>query len=830
MRKCLLGFMVAAAICAAEARGQEAAARGPRLVDNRATSYVIYHDAKAPGSVRAAAQEIQRAVRVASDVDIPVATAPAERMICLGDNEASRAAGVSAEGLPEDGFRLATRGASVYIAGADSPRNRVGWGGAEARGTLFGAYAFLEKVVGVRWLAPGELGEDIPRQDSISIPALDVTEKPFFASRVIGGPQGYRDWPTRHGCGGWRVQHNHNWDSFPPRAVLRAHPEYLALRSGKRIPVPDTESAPFQPKFCTTNPGLIQAFAEGAVEWFAQNPNQRFISISPSDGAGWCECPECEKLKIKGPSEDWGDFGGYMHSVAPLILKFYNDVGRIVAERAPGRLVCGYVYYDYTYPPVPTPVMEPNVSLMLAPIRHYGLTRYKPEYQAEFERLCAAWGQASKHMGYYGASTWMRVGIGAPLGPSLPVLRHTFATMKKNRFESVYYYTVPWTMCGAHNYLAAKLMWNPDADLDALLADWLGRAYGPGADAMARLYKMLDEEIGAYKKAAPKAVQDYEMSSDMALKVYLKQFWNIEALYKEAVSKAATDAQRARLAEFGDNLVILHRVFQEAGVLEGAEKSVFSRSTEDYLAFLAKGSPAVTVMQGMGSQGAITGLFVPGKRTMAIPRLSPRTPAPRLDGDLSDPAWQEARGAEQGQAVADKFSVMGGKGPAQRGTTVLAVYNEDSLYLSFRCMDNKIEAKERPRDDKGVFEDDNVELVFACGSQDPKEFWRLVVNPLNAQWDALAGPGGKEDAKADLAWTSAAGQGEGYWAVEIRIPFKTLKAPGLATGLSGAPAGTTWRVNLARQDMPGAERSAWSETKEGLTDNPSEFGRWYLPR
>ncbi|HRU05571.1 MAG TPA: DUF4838 domain-containing protein [Candidatus Brocadiia bacterium] len=806
------------------------AADALKLVDKGATSYVICYGGKAPGSVRAAAQEIQRVIKEATGVEIPIGSTTAEKMIWLGDDAVSRAAGVSAEDLPDDAFRLVTRGASVYIVGKDSPRNRVGWGGAEARGTLFGAYAFLERVVGVRWLSPDVLGEDIPRQEAVVVPALDVTEKPFFPSRRLDSSGGYFDWASRLGCGGWRVNHGHNWDSFPSRAVLRAHPEYLALNGGKRMAVPATDAGNFQPKFCTTNPGLVKAFAEGAIEWLRQNPNQRFVSISPSDGGGWCECPECEKLKIKGPSKEWGDFGGYGHSVAPLILKFYNDVARIVGKEMPDKLVCGYVYYDYTFPPVPMPKMEPNVALMSAPIHHYGLTRYKPEYQDEFERLCGAWRHASDYMGYYGASTWMRVGIGAPLGPSLPVLKHTFATLKKYGFKNVFYYQVPWSMCGAHNYIVAKLMWNPDADADALLDEWLGRAFGPGAEAMGRLYRMLDQEIGDYKKAAPRAVQDYEMSSDMALKVYLKRYWDIEALYKEALAKAATDAQRARLREFGDNLVILCHVFAEAGVLAGAEKSVFYRTAEDYRAFLERKPPAVVVMQGAGAQGGITGLRVPGKRTMALPRLSRGTPAPKLDGDLGDAAWREARGAEQGQAVADKFSVVGGAQPAQRGTQALAVYDNDALYICVRCQDNTVAGKERPKDDKGLFEDDCVELVFGCGAQDPKEVWRLVVNPLNARWDALVGADGKEDASADLAWESATGQGEGYWAVEIRIPFKTLKSAGALAGAEGPPVGMTWRVNLARQDMPGGERSSWSEVKKGLPGDPSELGRWYFPR
>ena len=809
-----------------------------QLVAGGKTEYVIYHDPMVGGSVRVAAAELQRVVQAATGVQIPIATAPAEKMICLGAGDTAKQAGVTAEGLADDAFRWVTKGASLYIVGKDSGRNSLGWGGNEVRGTLFGTYAFLERYAGARWLTPGDDGEDIPHTDAISVPALDRTETPAFASRSLGGPLGYRDWNTRNGCGGWRVNHSHNWDSFPSRAVLKAHPEYLALNGRRRMAVPADDKAPFQPKFCTTNPGLVQAFADGAVEWLERNPTQRFISVSPSDGGGWCECEECRKYMIKAPDPVWSDFGCYGRSVTPLILKFYNDVAKIVAAKCPDRIVCGYVYYDFTFPPDPLPKMEPNVSLMLAPLQQYGLTRYKPEYRAEFERLCAAWGKASNYAGYYGASTWMRVGIGAPLGPSLPLLKHTFSTIKKDNFKAVYYYSLPWDMCGVHNYLAAKLMWNAEADVDALFTEWLARAYGPGGEPMARMYRLLDAEVGAFKAASPRMRSDYEMTSEMALKVYLKNFWAIESLYKEAAAKAATDAQRVRLVTFGDNLAILHHVLLEAGVLEGAQKSMFYRTPEDYKAFLTakRGSNAVRTMETAGNQGGITGI-IPTRskalgdvRVLNIPRLPKGTPPPRLDGDLGDAAWKLAAGAEQGAAVADKFSLIGGQQAPKNSTRALMAYDDDNLYICFRCADAEVLADERERDDMGVYADDCVEVFFTTESGDPTWYWHLTLNAKNARWDALTLGRNALNAGANLEWDSATGQGEGYWAAEIRIPFKSIKAPGAAQALQGPPVGSTWRANLCREDKPSNENSAWCPVERGFFENPAELGKWYFPR
>jgi len=45
---------------------------------------------------------------------------------------------------------------------------------------------------------------------------------------------------------------------------------------------------------------------------------------------------------------------------------------------------------------------------------------------------------------------------------------------------------------GRGYYIANKLMWNPQADVDELLADFYEKAFGPAADAMRRYYERLD--------------------------------------------------------------------------------------------------------------------------------------------------------------------------------------------------------------------------------------------------------------------------------------------------------------------------------------------------
>ncbi len=80
---------------------------------------------------------------------------------------------VSSAGLPqEDAFRIVTRPNEVRLIGGGQ------------MGALFATYAFLEDL-GVRWLVPGDEGEQVPRSATINYPQTDRTERPSFRCRFF---------------------------------------------------------------------------------------------------------------------------------------------------------------------------------------------------------------------------------------------------------------------------------------------------------------------------------------------------------------------------------------------------------------------------------------------------------------------------------------------------------------------------------------------------------------------------------------------------------------------------------------------------------------------
>ena len=73
-----------------------------------------------------------------------------------------------------------TRNGHLHLCGGDS-----GPGGMICKGTLFAVYDLLERDLGVRWLFPGEHGEVVPRQATVTLPELNRREQPRIAKRKV---------------------------------------------------------------------------------------------------------------------------------------------------------------------------------------------------------------------------------------------------------------------------------------------------------------------------------------------------------------------------------------------------------------------------------------------------------------------------------------------------------------------------------------------------------------------------------------------------------------------------------------------------------------------
>lgn len=599
------GVLAGAALLVA---GAQVFAQAPLvIVEGGRSNYSIYVAKDAPASVADAAGEIQRVIGVATGVKLPIVNEPTAAMICLGDNAETRRLGVDPSMLRDENYIIETRQGCVVIAGKDTRANETTAQGGVSEGTYLGALEFLERCVGVRWLFPDALGEDIPALKQLTVTPLSVRDGPDFAHRAlhsVGSTPEARLWQRRMrvdaGRCAMRISYNHAFHLYGMKETLKEHPELMALVDGKRRPTEECKNDYLSDfKFCTSNPEAVRLFADGLIKAMDANPAQVMWPISPSDGGGWCQC---EKCAATDEPCDWPGGGGNK-SLSPRVFEFYNAVAKIVREKHPGKRLGCFAYAAYNYPPLKPMEFDPSLFLMAASRPYYGYSLYHPVLSKEFDRLVDSWDERFHgRMGWFDFSVYvgpLRCSVGAPYPAGLPIMKQIFPKVKQKGWQAMFWAGLQVTGYGAmSNYVAGKLCWRADADADALAAEWLRRAYGPGGEPMGRLYALLEEKLAAYKqsfKVTDGMLYQYRCVPEQVRAVHLPIFAQMEALYREALAKAETDVQRQRLEMFGNNLVVLHWHMRKAGWLPEPEKSVFYRSDEAFKAFAEKNHRAASI-------------------------------------------------------------------------------------------------------------------------------------------------------------------------------------------------------------------------------------------
>lgn len=511
--------------------------------------FEIVHAPDMPESVALAARELQHYFAAATGVRLPIradGSEPSGPSIFLGEGPWSEAAGISAADLPLEGFRILTHGGHLHIVGRDlaqTPR------GGSSEGTLFGVYAFLEDQLGIRWLIPGEGGEVVPDHPLLRIPALDLRDAPVYSSRRLpftGRLEEVAVWQRRNRLGGsLRVQHYHHWERVVPSELFEQHPDWFPMQGGRRVPPAGRY------KLETTNPELLRFFAAAAVRAFDADPYRHTFSLSPSDSRGWSESPESLALTEEDPHGNV--------SVTPLVLRFYNDVSRIVAETHPDRLLAGYIYADYLYPPrAGIGHIEPNFFPVIASHISYGFTLYREDIRADWLEVMNAWSAAATKIGYYDLmNRWSGNQLGAPTPVGTSNIRFIFENFRRlGNVDHMYLFgQEAWGRAGASNYVLTRMMWDPTQDPDVLRREFYELAYGSAAgEAIRALDDLLDEAFAAEYQSNDQA--RYQPTPDMLRRIYAPRFDRIRSLYRQALEAPMTEAQRRRLDMLGMNLAM----------------------------------------------------------------------------------------------------------------------------------------------------------------------------------------------------------------------------------------------------------------------------------
>jgi hypothetical protein len=151
------------------------------------------------------------------------------------------------------------------------------------------------------------------------------------------------------------------------------------------------------------------------------------------------------------------------------------------------------------------------------------------------------------------------------------------------------------------------------------------------------------------------------------------------------------------------------------------------------------------------------------------PQTISRTASPVIvDGALDEAAWQKAWTMDLKYEVSPRENV-----PAPVRTEILVTYDDEAVYFGFRAFDPepaKIRAHLYDRDNVGA--DDWVAVILDTFNDERRSF-DLLVNPLGVQSDSIETATSNEE--WDGIWEAAARITEWGYAVEIRLPFSSVR-------------------------------------------------------
>ncbi len=192
-----------------------------------------------------------------------------------------------------------------------------------------------------------------------------------------------------------------------------------------------------------------------------------------------------------------------------------------------------------------------------------------------------------------------------------------------------------------------------------------------------------------------------------------------------------------------------------------------------------------------------------------------RTDQPiRLDGRLDEPAWQLAR------PIGPLIQVDPNPGDrATEETEVRVLFDNENIYFGILCRDrtpSAIVATQLTRD--ATLEVDDRVMVVLDPFYHQRSGFFFEVNPSGARADGqISNNDEHRSYEWDGIWDAGARITSEGWAVEMAIPFKTLRFK---------PGQTVWGLNVERQIKRHNERDRWASARQDIwITNLAQAGR-----
>ncbi len=472
------------------------AAAAPLTLTRGESAVLVLAESPTP-SARFAAQELETALRKTLDISSVIRTdrepLPASGPVFLiGPGRYSQL-----PELPYDHFRIKRQGHTIQLAGRDDERQPLALRFMARTGTLYAVYHFMYDKLGVRMIWPGEDGIIYPRHEQLSVDELDLTDGPALPIRNAYYGNGARHgqeslekmvrWGRFNGMGCSKLGGAGHASSVAiGTAYYDEHPEYYALIKGVR-PRPVGNRW----KLCHSNPDLPGLFAAWGIGHQIGGPYviEDYFPVSANDSSGWCECPECLKL-------DAGQKSAYHAEicVSGRMFTLANRTAQEVKRRGSAKEVAMYAYAAYVDPPAEIPRLEDNIILFLA----RGISwNTAPAEAAKFQQLLEQWSQKTNKIvlrDYRNNSCPLII---FPY-PSLAHRTIQYLNRHFSGFQGIDICgddTRASALWGPTGYVYARLLWNPQQELEPILDDFYRIGWPESHTLIRRYFEYFEQRV-----------------------------------------------------------------------------------------------------------------------------------------------------------------------------------------------------------------------------------------------------------------------------------------------------------------------------------------------
>jgi len=441
-----------------------AAGKPIRLVENGKSDYIIVVSAKATEIENQAACLLQSYVEKISGCKLKVATdkekaVKTEISIGFTNRVSPRMAAI----MEPDEFRVYTEKKKLLILGGSH------------KGVYYGVVDILEKQLGCRVYAPGV--EFVPSRQSIDLQAVNYSDKPANKLRIVHGSfnenKTYKEWMRLDNINevfadGYYV---HTFNRLVPwETYFSTHPEYFAFMNGKRI----------IDQLCMSNPEVLQLVIDKLSAEMAKQPDKKIWSVSQNDNFSYCQCDKCKAIIAEEGSPS-----------GPLI-RFVNQVAR----KFPDKTISTLAYqFSRSAPAVTKPA--DNVQIMLCTIE---LNRSKSiesdPTSHSFVKDIKDWGKLTSNIYLWDYTVDFANSV-TPF-PNLHVLQPNIQFLTRNGAYQHFQQTNTMKgneMAELKAYLLARLLWNPDVNIDSVKTVFLEGYYAEAAPFIREYIDRLESEL-----------------------------------------------------------------------------------------------------------------------------------------------------------------------------------------------------------------------------------------------------------------------------------------------------------------------------------------------